>query len=100
MLYRKLVLIIAGMALALGLTRARAEVLVSAGIYRLQQGSTFQQGCFPPCLCPLEQETNVSGTFAVRSTGFDGLFNPYQINDVNWTVSVGNLEFRITGSGT
>ena len=100
MLHRKLVLTIAGMALALGITRADAEITASAEVYRLQQGSTFQQGCFPPCLCPIEQEASVRGTFAVRSTGFDGLFNTYAITDVNWTVSVGNLEFRITGSGT
>lgn len=72
----------------------------SAVIYRLDKGSAYQQGCFDPCLCPLLEERPVRGTFALAPAGFDGLFDNYRVEDVNWTVSLGDPELRITGSGT
>src|SRR5436190_11470283 len=44
-------------------------------LYRLSQDSSFQQGCFPPCLCPIMLAMPVKGTFVLTPTGFDGLFN-------------------------
>jgi hypothetical protein len=69
-------------------------------IYRLNPGSSFQQGCFPPCLCPVLRQAQVRGTFVLVPTGFDGLFQTFDIADVNWTASVGDSDLRITGSGT
>src|SRR6266853_5029199 len=68
-------------------------------LYRLNEDSTFQQGCFPPCLCPIRIAVPVKGTFVLTPTGFDGLFNTYAITDVNWLVSIDGTETAVTGSG-
>src|SRR6266516_8095705 len=69
-------------------------------LYRLNKDSTFQQGCFPPCLCPIMIAVPVKGTFVLTPTGFDGLFNTYAVTDVNWLVSIGGSNTPVTGSGT
>jgi hypothetical protein len=91
--------------LVLGVQAALAQGASSApsdapAIYRLTPNSTFQQGCFPPCLCPILLAGGFRGTFVLTPTGFDGLFNTYGVTDVNWTATVGDKEVRITGSGT
>src|SRR3989442_7715052 len=67
-------------------------------LYRLNEDSTFQQGCFPPCLCPIMIAVPVKGTFVLTPTGFDGLFNTYAVTDVNWLVSIGGSNTTVTGS--
>jgi hypothetical protein len=74
--------------------------VATAGIYRLDKGATYQTGCFEPCLCPILVETPVRGTMTLTHAGFDGLFDTYKVGDVNWTVSLGDPELRVTGSGT
>src|SRR6266496_1989597 len=69
-------------------------------LYRLNQDSTFQQGCFAPCLCPIMVAVPVKGTFVLTPTGFDGLFDTYAVTDVNWLVSIGGTDTTVTGSGT
>src|SRR5258708_1744968 len=67
---------------------------------RSDQDSTFQQGCFPPCLCPVLVPSAVKGTFVLTPTGFDGLFNTYSVEDVRWVVSIGGADTLVTGKGT
>src|SRR2546425_7958178 len=69
-------------------------------LYRLNKDSTFQQGCFPPCLCPIMIAVPVKGTFVLTPTGFDGLFDTYAVTDVNWLLSIGGSNTTATGSGT
>jgi hypothetical protein len=93
----------AGCAVLLLLGTAAASVPASAQtgtLYRLNQDSSFQQGCFPPCLCPISAPVSVKGTFVLTPTGFDGLFNTYAVTDVNWVVSIGGTDMIVTGSGT
>ena len=93
----------AGCAVLLFLGTAAASVPASAQtgtLYRLNQDSSFQQGCFPPCLCPILIPASVKGTFVLTPTGFDGLFNTYAVTDVNWVVSNGGTDMIVTGSGT
>src|SRR5436190_9572177 len=80
-----------------GSTPASAQ---TSTLYRLNKDSTFQQGCFPPCLCPIMMAVPVKGTFVLTPTGFDGLFNTYAVTDVNWLVSIGGSNITVTGSGT
>jgi hypothetical protein len=92
-----------GCAVLLLLGTAAASVPASAQtgtLYRLNQDSSFQQGCFPPCLCPILPPVSVKGTFVLTPTGFDGLFNTYAVTDVNWVVSIGGSDVTVTGSGT
>jgi len=78
---------------------AQSEGL-SSGLYRLDEGSSYQTGCFDPCLCPLGLKVPVLGTLKLANAGTDGLFDVYAVSDVNWTVLLGSQELRVTGSGT
>src|SRR3989442_2440345 len=80
-----------------GSTAARDQ---TSTLYRLNKDSTYQQGCFPPCLCPIMIAVPAKGTFVLTPTGFDGLFNAYAVTDVNWLVSIGGTNTIVTGSGT
>jgi hypothetical protein len=76
---------------------ARADVL-----YTLAQGSTFQEGCVGPCLCPVTLPEEVTGTFMLVPAGADPLFTNYHLNDIAWTVlgPNGEIAHKITGQGT
>src|SRR2546425_10786487 len=88
-------------SLILGVVTASTPASAQTGtLYRLNENSTFQQGCFPPCLCPIMIAVPVKGTFVLTPTGFDGLFNTYAATDVNWLVSIGGSNTTATGSGT
>jgi hypothetical protein len=69
--------------------------------YRLNPASTFQRGCFAPCLCPVMLSGTPHGTFTLTPTGSDSLFKYYSVQDINWTVALpGGGDMSITGSGT
>ncbi|RME37944.1 MAG: hypothetical protein D6788_08420, partial [Planctomycetota bacterium] len=78
---------------------------LSAGtgkLYRLTEASNFQEGCFPPCLCPILLQQGVRGTMVLRHTGFDSATNVdrYAVDDVNWIIPDGNAgDRRAIGSG-
>jgi hypothetical protein len=91
--------------LALAVTGAAAQTAVTDQrlpvIYRLlEKASTYQYGCFAPCLCPILTEMPVRGTFVLIPAGSDGLFTSFRVAEVNWTVAFGQPELRVTGSGT
>src|SRR2546428_7477691 len=87
--------------LLLGVVAVSTPASAQSGtVYRLNEDSTFQQGCFPPCLCPIMIAEPVKGTFVLTPTGFDGLFDTYAVTDVNWLVSIGGPDTIVTGSGT
>jgi hypothetical protein len=95
-----LALSVAAGMVGLGVPPALAHGASDAStIYRLNADSSFQQGCFPPCMCPI-MGTGLRGTLVLTSTGFDGLFNTYAVTDVSWTLGSGDREQRVTGSGT
>ncbi len=92
-------ILFAVLAAGTGVAGAQTDATRPA-VYRLEKGSTYQYGCFAPCLCPILAEVPVRGTFVLTFAGFDGLFTTYKVTDVNWTASLGDPELRITGSGT
>jgi hypothetical protein len=77
-----------------------AQTITGPTLYRLSSSSGFQQGCFPPCLCPVMIGQPLLGTFLLTPTGFDGLFNTYRVTEVNWLVSTGATNLIVSGSGT
>jgi hypothetical protein len=92
--------VVAG-ALGPGVSPALAQGAPDAStIYRLNADSSFQQGCFAPCMCPILLGTDLRGTLVLTPTGSDGLFKTYAVTDVNWTAAHGDREERVTGSGT
>jgi hypothetical protein len=72
----------------------------AATVYWLNKDSTFQQGCFPPCLCPVMVSSAVKGTFVLTPTGFDGLYNTYAVENVRWVVPIDGTNTLVTGQGT
>ena len=68
-------------------------------LYRLDDGSTFERGCFPPCMCPVMEQAPVRGTFRLTPAGSDGLFEYFDVADVNWKVRLAGGDLPITGSG-
>ena len=91
--------ILASAVLGLAATTAPAEA-PAGELYRLGKESTYQKGCFEGCACPVTPELPITGTFRLTSTGFDGLFEHYDVTEVNWVVSLGGEGFHLTGSGT
>jgi len=65
--------------------------------YRLLPGSTYQQGCWEPCDCPLLEPQPLSGTFELVYLPVMGPIETRGVAAVDW--SVPTLEYRVTGSG-
>jgi hypothetical protein len=86
--------IIMGLILADGTARADA-------LYTLSPGSTFQEGCVFPCMCPVGLPEVVTGTFLLVPAGSDPLFTNYNLDMISWTVldSSGGVVHQITGQG-
>jgi hypothetical protein len=91
------VLLLGGVCAVSGL--ATAQTATSSVRYQLNTGSTFEHGCFPPCLCPI-MIAPVRGTFFLTPTGVSGLFNTYAVSGVRWTVWINGAAVTVTGSGT
>lgn len=69
-------------------------------LYVLKTGSTFETGCFPPCLCPVFVSQSMEGTFRLKQTFFDPLFTHYDVTEVRWAVPNSTSRISIVGSGT
>jgi hypothetical protein len=69
-------------------------------LYRLNSGSSFQQGCFAPCECPILLSVPVSGTFLLTPAGSTNQFSTYSVTDINWRFSLNGSTTVVTGSGT
>ena len=48
-------------------------------LYELSPGTTFQEGCVGPCLCPIMLSEEVTGTFLLVPAGSDPLFSNYAV---------------------
>jgi hypothetical protein len=87
-------------AVASGSASVSAQSDSSPTLYRLNQESIYQKGCFPPCLCPVQIRAPFKGTFVLTPTGFDGLFNSYAVTEVNWIIPINGKDTIVTGRGT
>jgi hypothetical protein len=68
-------------------------------LYKLVKGSTYQEGCFDPCACPLTMEIPMRGTFRLTYLAYDGLFTHYAVDGVRWRAYFGSATRHITGAG-
>ena len=89
-------------SLALGAGFAAVTLLPSMAAaqlhYRLAPESTFEAGCFAPCLCPVMIRSGVSGTFVAVPLEPDGSYQVFAVRDLKWYVPGPALAVR--GSGT
>ncbi len=84
-----------------GLAQAQTSTAVlQSQTYRLTDKSLYQNGCFGPCLCPVQIVGPIAGTFQLTPGAPDPLFRNFNVTNVNWLVSLNGTDLRITGSGT
>lgn len=57
-------------------------------LYSLRSGSAFDRGCFGPCMCPVLSSTKMEGTFSLRRTSIDPLFEHYGLLNIDWLVTL------------
>lgn len=80
---------------AAGWAQATAPVL-----YRIDPAGNYTEGCYPPCACPIFYTEDLLGTFTLAFTFSDpAYFDHYRFDAVNWVVSFGAIDKRVTGSG-
>jgi hypothetical protein len=106
-LWRKILLFVAksalgvaACALAAATGGAKAQTVTNTALYQVNQDSSFEEGCIPPCLCPDMFPVPVTGTFLLTPTGYDGLYNTYAVTNVKWHVPINGADMVVTGSGT
>lgn len=73
--------------------------LPASGIYRLDDGSSYAEGCQPPCLCPIALYDDVAGTMRVTPQVFSQFGQSFTISQVNWRLTKGDQQIHVTGSG-
>jgi hypothetical protein len=95
-------LLLAAVPLALGLDAATMLAGTSPQqiAYQLDAGAEFQTGCFGPCACPVLIRQGLKGSFHLVFTGFDGLFDHYDVLDAQWRLPGGTTFDTIDGQGT
>lgn len=71
----------------------------SGAIYRLNPASYFENGCYPPCLCPIMHLDDVRGAMKLIHTGHDGVADSYRVADVNWFLQGTDGPQRVVGAG-
>lgn len=71
-----------------------------ARLYRLEPESTFQRGCFPPCLCPYLETARLSGSFRLGLASVGNVFDFYDVSRVRFKVVRSSTDaLPITGAG-
>jgi hypothetical protein len=72
-----------------------------AGLYALQPESSFTQGCFEPCLCPILISQPIVGELGlIEVPGNEAApFREFLVAFVHWRTKLGGEEVHITGSG-
>jgi hypothetical protein len=85
---------------AAGIDLAKGGTANTSVVYELNGDSSFMQGCFPPCACPVMLGTPVKATFLLTPTGFDGLYDTYAVTNASWLFQVNGTNLYATGSGT
>ena len=74
---------------------ARAAVL-----YELDGASSYQEGCFDPCMCPIMMNDTLKGTFLLAPAGGEGDPDVYAVTGVAWGYRRGEAWVQVAGSGT
>jgi hypothetical protein len=67
--------------------------------YVLGKDAMFEAGCLPPCMCPVLLRARLSGTFTLVRGPFDGFYQHYEVQDVDWRLSGDTESHRVTGKG-
>ena len=93
--------VLVALALA-GATPARARAAGPEPVTYTLAGpaSAFEWGCFAPCMCPILGRSPLEGSFVLRFSHSDPLFDYYDVLDARFTVRDSARALVITGSGS
>lgn len=69
-------------------------------IYRLNEQASYQEGCFPPCACPIQIGERFRGTFVMGPPSSSAGEIVREVERLLWIVELDGSEREITGSGT
>ena len=99
-MFSRRTLALAGLFLAASTAVAAAQVITGPTLYRLDAAASFEEGCQPPCLCPIVFTDDLFGTLVLRFTVADPAgYVHYSVDSVNWVLGTLGHERRVTGSG-
>ncbi len=68
--------------------------------YEIVSPSSYAQGCYEPCACPIWSSEDVRGSFELRFVGSDPVFAHYAVRGFELIVLAGDRERRLSGAGT
>jgi hypothetical protein len=79
---------------------ATAQVVAAPVLYRLDAPASYEEGCQPPCACPIWTTDDLFGTLTVRFDHSDpAWFDHYVIDDVNWVIDALGNQWHVSGNG-
>ncbi len=92
----------AGLAalLLLRSSTALAAAAAPSTPYELGPEAAMQAGCMAPCLCAVQVQSALQGSFALTPDGFDGIYRHYLVDAIDWRFKSGGNLVHVTGSGT
>jgi len=62
--------------------------------------SSYQEGCFDPCSCPIMMNDTLQGTFFLSPVGGESGNAVYAVTDVAWSYRRGEVWIQVAGSGS
>jgi hypothetical protein len=79
-----------------------AKPLLKVKPYRLGHGSTYNEGCVPPCYCPI-RSSRLTGTFLLIPSALSDIstYSYYRVRRISWNaVDQDEVIHKIRGRGT
>ena len=68
-------------------------------VYRLTEKASYQDGCFPPCLCPILTTGRIRGAFVMGPPVSSNGIVSRDVYNLGWFVTLDNAEIEVYGSG-
>jgi hypothetical protein len=87
------------LALTFAAAPASAQIITGPIPYALDSASDYTHGCYPPCLCPIFFNPDLTGTFTLHFTSADPAgYVHYDVLNVDMYVGATNPD-HVTGTG-
>ena len=103
MIQRTFRTLISAFALGLAPAAAHAQLGIPTSVtYHLEAPSSFQEGCLPPCLCPILFYDNLFGTFDLTQVlPCPPSITCFTLTNIDWVmVDSFGAQRTVTGTGT
>jgi hypothetical protein len=76
-----------------------AAAVAGPVLYQLEEQSSYIEGCYAPCMCPLWLNPTLTGTFLLEMVESGSEFKVYQVSGVDWNFVLGEETITVNGSG-